>query len=212
MNPNRSILLVAACLAGGLLTACSQGSSPTEPSVPFDSSAKSLSASAPASAPVSATVAFDKRGGGNDDGSSDDNGGGGSNSGSGSGGHDDGNVDDHGDDGAGPAPTPEPTPDHRRHRNHGANDDNPQQQPPANRARAEFEGAVTAVQGGTILLAGGQRVAVDGQTVFSPRGDLRSLAALSQAVASNRSPRVEGRGTRQADGAILAASIKAEID
>ena len=36
--------------------------------------------------------------------------------------------------------------------------------------------------------------------------------ALSNAVTSNRAPRVEGRGPRQADGTIVAATIKAEID
>lgn len=202
MTIHRSLLLIAGCLAASAaLTACSQGSSPTEPTTAFDAQSKSLSSAVPAPVPDGSSFTSKSHGGG-DDGSADDNGGGG---------QDDGNLDDHGDDGApDPAATPAPTPEHRRNRHRGNHDDNPQPQQP--RARAEFEGMVTAVDGSTILLAGGQRVLVDGQTVFSTRGDLRSLAALSQAVAANRNPRVEGRGTRQADGSILAASIKVEID
>jgi hypothetical protein len=88
------------------------------------------------------------------------------------------------------------------------NDD--RQRPP--RAGAEFEGAVTAVNGSTIVLAGGTRVNVDGQTQWSARGDLFSLSQVAGSVASGDPTRVEGRGVRQTDGAFLAQTIKAEVD
>ena len=184
MTSHRALVLLAALpLASTLLVGCSKGaSSPTEPSLALDS-------------PKAMSVVGDaSHGGGNDDGTTNDNGrhGGGSGNGSGT------TVpDDHGRN--------------RRGRGQGNHD-----QPGDNRQRpahgAEFEGAVQAVSGGTLTLAGGLRVVVDGQTQFSARGDLRSLGAVAAALAGGKHPRVEGRGTRQADGSILAQTIKGEVD
>ncbi|MFL6193507.1 MAG: hypothetical protein ACJ75H_05010 [Thermoanaerobaculia bacterium] len=95
-----------------------------------------------------------------------------------------------------------------------ANDDNGgrrggRQQP---RAGVEFEGAVASVSGGGLVLANGTTVIVNGQTQISARGDLRSLAQISAALDAGQDPRVEGRGTRNASGAIVAQTLKAEID
>lgn len=132
------------------------------------------------------SVADDSRGrgrGGNDDGSSSGSHGRGR-------GSDDGTAGNHG-------------------RGRGRGPGNPPQEP---RAGREFEGTVLSVSGQTLTLAGGLRVTVNEQTVFDPRGDLRSLAALASSVAANQAPRAEGRGERQADGSILARTIKVEID
>lgn len=96
-----------------------------------------------------------------------------------------------------------------------ANDDNGgrrggRQQPP--RAGVEFEGTVASISGGTLVLANGTRVVVTGQTQWIARGDLSSLGQLSNALSAGQAPRVEGRGNRDANGAIVAQSIKAEID
>ncbi len=87
---------------------------------------------------------------------------------------------------------------------------NGRQKPP--QAGAEFEGTVASVNGGTIVLAGGTRIAVNGQTQWSARGDLTSLAQVAASVAGGDPTRVEGRGARQADGSLLAQTIKAEVD
>jgi uncharacterized protein DUF5666 len=84
------------------------------------------------------------------------------------------------------------------------------QRPP--QAGAEFEGAVAAVNGGTIVLAGGTRVTVNAQTQWNARGDLTSLAQVAASVSADDPTRVEGRGIRQADGSFLAQTIKAEVD
>jgi Domain of unknown function (DUF5666) len=98
--------------------------------------------------------------------------------------------------------------DNRQGDNRGRGNDRPR----APRAGAEFEGAVAAVSGGTIVLAGGTRVTVDGQTQWNARGDLFSLAQVAGSVAAGDPTRVEGRGVRQADGSFLAQTIKAEVD
>jgi hypothetical protein len=82
--------------------------------------------------------------------------------------------------------------------------------PKAPRGGQEFEGAVRSVGAGSVTLASGVRVTVNAQTQWVARGDLFSLSQVSASLAARRSPRVEGRGTRQSDGSILAASIKAE--
>ena len=94
--------------------------------------------------------------------------------------------------------------DDRRGRGNG------RQRPP--QAGAEFEGTVASVNGGTIVLAGGTRVLVNGQTQWIARGDLFSLAQVAGSVAAGDPTRVEGRGIRQADGSFLAQTIKAEVD
>ncbi|HVR96791.1 MAG TPA: hypothetical protein VMW27_09265 [Thermoanaerobaculia bacterium] len=93
----------------------------------------------------------------------------------------------------------------------GGNDDNNNNN---NLQGQEFEARVTAVDvgGGVITLANGTRVRVNAQTQWVARGDLRSLTELAGSFRSGDNPRVEGRGTRQADGTILANSIKAEVD
>ncbi len=92
----------------------------------------------------------------------------------------------------------------------GRGNGNGQQRPP--QAGAEFEGTVTSVNGGTLVLAGGTRVLVNGQTQWIARGDLFSLAQVAGSVAAGDPTRVEGRGVRQADGSFLAQTIKAEVD
>lgn len=89
--------------------------------------------------------------------------------------------------------------------NNGNDDDNR----PARNGR-EFEGAVASVGSDSVTLAGGLRIVVNGSTQWSGRGDLFSLSQVAGSLAAGNSPRVEGRGTRQADGSILAATIKAE--
>jgi hypothetical protein len=84
-----------------------------------------------------------------------------------------------------------------------------QQRPP--RAGAEREGAVTAVDAGagTLTLAGGQRIAVDGQTQWNRRGDLFTLQQVAASLAAGKPTRAEARGTLRA-GVLLAQTIKAE--
>ncbi len=92
-------------------------------------------------------------------------------------------------------------------RNGGNDDDNNNR--PARNGR-EFEGAVTSVGSDSVTLAGGLRIVVNGGTQWSGRGDLFSLSQISNSLAAGRNPRVEGRGNRQGDGSIVAATIKAE--
>lgn len=80
----------------------------------------------------------------------------------------------------------------------------------APRGGQEFEAGVTAVNGNTLTLANGVRVVVTGTTQWSSRGDLFTLDQVAGSLAAGRNPRVEGRGTRQADGTIVANTIKAE--
>lgn len=87
--------------------------------------------------------------------------------------------------------------------NGGGNDDGA-------RTGREFEGSVASVGSNSVTLAGGLRIVVDGSTQWSGRGDLLSLSEIAGSLAAGNAPRVEGRGTRQADGSILAATIKAE--
>ena len=89
-------------------------------------------------------------------------------------------------------------------RNGGGRDD-------GNRAGTEFEAAVASINGSTITLATGGKVVVNAATVWSARGDLHNLAALRTSLNRNLHPRIEGRGTRQANGAILAKTLKAEF-
>jgi hypothetical protein len=91
-------------------------------------------------------------------------------------------------------------------RGNNGNDDNNR---PARNGR-EFEGAVASVGSDSVTLAGGLRIVVNGGTQWSGRGDLFSLSEIASSLAAGNNPRVEGRGTRQADGSILASTIKAE--
>ena len=202
MNQHRPLLLLASvALATSVLGACSQGhSSPTEPSLSLDT-AKSFAADSAATDEPTGALAGDaiaKRHG-SDDGN--DNGGSGD---------DDGTADQgRGDNGNGADDNNNNNQRRNRGRNgRGNGGDNPQQP----RNGQEFEATVRSVAGSTITLVTGTRVVVNGQTQWSARGDLRTLPALANAVAANRAPRVEGRGNRQADGSILALTIKAEID
>lgn len=86
-------------------------------------------------------------------------------------------------------------------------DDNGNKAP---RGGQEFEAAVSSVNGNSLTLANGVRIVVNGSTQWSGRGDLFTLDQISGSLAAGRHPRVEGRGTRQADGSILATTIKAE--
>ena len=76
----------------------------------------------------------------------------------------------------------------------------------------EVEGTVARVNGGTLVLTNGQSIAVNAQTRWDARGDLLSLAEVASSVQAGQNPRAEARGARQADGTILAQTIKAEVD
>lgn len=107
------------------------------------------------------------------------------------GGADDPAGDDHGGRQRPPAPAPTPRP-----------------------ARGqELEGAVTAVDAGAQLLtlAGGKRIAVTAQTQWNARGDLTTLGQVAASVAAGKTTRAEARGTRRADGALVAQTIKVEV-
>ena len=203
MNQHRPLLLLASiALATSVLGACSPGSSsPTEPALSFDT-AKSFAADSFAGDDATAGDAAAKRHG-SDDGN--DNGGSG-------GGNDDGTA-DQGRNGGGNGNGDNNSGRRNRGRNgRGRGGDDPQQ-PRAPRNGQEFEATVQSVAGSTITLVTGTRVIVNGQTQWSARGDLLTLQALAAAAARNNpAPRVEGRGNRQADGSILALTIKAEID
>lgn len=80
----------------------------------------------------------------------------------------------------------------------------------APRGGQEVEGAVASVGASSLTLANGTRIVVDGGTQWNARGDLFSLSQLAGSLAASRNPRVEARGTRQPDGALLATAIKAE--
>ena|SRR5829696_10555266 len=95
----------------------------------------------------------------------------------------------------------------RRRGGRGGNDDDNNR--PARNGR-EFEGAVASVGSDSVTLVGGLRIVVNGGTQWSGRGDLFSLSQISSSLAAGNAPRVEGRGTRQGDGSILATTIKAE--
>jgi hypothetical protein len=180
-----STLALATVLVLPLVTAgCSKGSSPTEPA--FDdelASASSLSV---------VTEESKGRGGDDNDNSADDNDN--NRRRRGRGGDDDRDDDNN---------------NRRRGRGgrNGGNDDNNNR--PARNGR-EFEGAVTSVGSDSVTLAGGLRIVVNGGTQWSGRGDLFSLSQISSSLSAGRNPRVEGRGTRQGDGSILATTIKAE--
>jgi hypothetical protein len=190
MTSHRAVLVLASiALAAGALGACSRSaSSPTEPSLAaFDDASKSLSSASDESRRGGGGSSGSGSGSGQDDGSADDRRGRGH-------GNDDGTTDNRGRG--------------RGSRGRGNRPDEPR--PP--RVGQEFEATVQSVTGQTLTLAGGLRVTVDAQTRFDPRGDLLSLAAIAGSVAANERPRVEGRGERQADGSIRAATIKAEVD
>jgi hypothetical protein len=93
---------------------------------------------------------------------------------------------------------------------HGGRGRGQQQRPPR---AAEREGAVTAVDAGagTLTLAGGQKIAVNGQTQWNRRGDLFTLQQVADAVAAGKPTRAEARGTLQA-GVLLAQTLKTEVD
>jgi hypothetical protein len=80
----------------------------------------------------------------------------------------------------------------------------------APRGGQEVEGAVASVGASSLTLTNGTRIAVDGSTQWSARGDLFSLPQVSGSLSAGRHPRVEARGTRQSDGSLLATTIKAE--
>ena len=204
MNPHRRLASLAALpLAAALLVGCSQGS-PTEPSL--EQSALSV---APASSLTSVSDESRGRGRGGDDDRDDDR--------RGRRGRDDRNGNDDrggrngGDDRGGRNGGGGGGGDDRGGRNGGGggggrNDDG---QP---RTGLEFEGAVVAVNGQTITIAGGTRIVVNGATQWSGRGDLFTLDAVAGSLASGDPTRVEGRGERQANGTLLARTIKAEVD
>jgi hypothetical protein len=97
---------------------------------------------------------------------------------------------------------------------HGGRQRTPAPGPTQRPARGqELEGAVTAVDAGAQLLtlAGGRRIAVTAQTQWNSRGDLTTLSQVASSVAAGKPTRAEARGTRRADGALVAQTIKAEV-
>jgi hypothetical protein len=80
----------------------------------------------------------------------------------------------------------------------------------APRGGQEVEGAVASVGASSLTLTNGTRIVVNGSTQWSARGDLFSLSQVAGSLSAGRNPRAEARGTRQSDGALLAATIKAE--
>jgi len=116
-------------------------------------------------------------------------------------GADDPAGDDHGGQQAGGADDPAGD-------DHGGRNGRPQRPVRAGQA----EGTVASVDAGSLVLAGGQRIAVSSQTQWNRRGDLFSLQQVAAAVAAGKPTRAEARGTRQADGTLLAQTIKAEVD
>ncbi|HWM93785.1 MAG TPA: hypothetical protein VN493_23705 [Thermoanaerobaculia bacterium] len=103
--------------------------------------------------------------------------------------------------------------DNNRRRGRGGRGDRDDDNRPGNnqpRNGREFEGAVASVGSNSVTLASGLRVVVDGGTQWVGRGDLFSLSQVSNSLSAGRNPRVEGRGTRQSDGSVLANTIKAE--
>jgi len=115
-------------------------------------------------------------------------------------GADDPAGDDHGQQGQG---ADDPAGD-----DHGGRQGRPQR--PARGGQAE--GTVSSVDAGSLVLVGGQRIAVNGQTQWNRRGDLFTLQQVAAAVVAGKPTRAEARGTRQADGSLLAQTIKAEVD
>jgi len=107
--------------------------------------------------------------------------------------------------------------DHGRHGRGGnnqgnqGNQGNQQQRPPR---AAEVEGTVASVDAGAgvLVLAGGQRIVVNGQTQWNRRGDLTSLSQVAASVSAGKPTRAEARGTRQADGSLVAQTLKVEVD
>ncbi|HVG06614.1 MAG TPA: DUF5666 domain-containing protein [Thermoanaerobaculia bacterium] len=176
-----STLALATVLVLPLATAgCSKGSSPTEPA--FDDELASAS-------PLSVVTGESKGGGGGNSADDNDN----NRRRRGRGGNDDKGDDDN----------------NNRRRGRGGNGGNDDNNRPARNGR-EFEGAVASVGSDSVTLVGGLRILVNGGTQWSGRGDLFSLSQISSSLAAGNNPRVEGRGTRQADGSILASTIKAE--
>jgi hypothetical protein len=53
---------------------------------------------------------------------------------------------------------------------------------------------------------------VEGVTTIDPEGDLITFDAIVGALAAGRSMKIEGEGSRGADGSLLAKSVKAETD
>ncbi|MFQ5744467.1 MAG: DUF5666 domain-containing protein, partial [Acidobacteriota bacterium] len=84
----------------------------------------------------------------------------------------------------------------------------------ANIKKSEFEGIVTSVDSAaqTMTLDDGTVVAVDENTKWKTRGDRRlvSFDEVADAVAAGDRVKVEGKGTLQGDGSILASEIKAK--
>jgi ribonuclease J len=191
------ILLSLFTLAAGA-AGCSNGSSPTEPAsfdTPVTASSSSLAVSGDKRHGAD-DPAGDDRGGraggrqgrGNDDPAGDDRGGRGRGRG-GNGGNNNGGNNNGGNNG-----------------NNGGN----QQRPP--RTGTEREGTVASVDAGALVLAGGQRIVVNGQTQWDSRGDLFSLQQVAAAVNTGKPTRAEARGTLRADGALVAQTVKAEVD
>ena len=84
-------------------------------------------------------------------------------------------------------------------------------------ASVQFEGRVSSVNttAATMTLVDGTVVHTDGTTIFDPEGDVISLAAAANELASGDIVRAEGRGTVQSAGpprSILATRLKIEVD
>lgn len=185
---------------------CSNGSSPTEP----------VNLDEPVIAKDSlSSVTEESRGrgrGGRGGGGSDDDGS--AESGRRGRGSDDGNADDGGRRGRRGRGGDDDNDNRRGRRGRGGNnnrpDDNSGQRP--GRVGQEFEGSVIAVEGNALILSGGTRVIVNGNTQWIARGDLHNLGEVSRAVSAGRPVRAEGRGPGQGNGTIVAQTLKVEVD
>lgn len=81
-------------------------------------------------------------------------------------------------------------------------------------AGAQFDGEVQSVDGSAqaMTLTDSTVVAVDGSTVWDPLGDVFSFGELETVFLAGNVVNVDGSGTPQPDGSILAADIQARVE
>jgi hypothetical protein len=79
---------------------------------------------------------------------------------------------------------------------------------------AEFEAVVASVDepSQTLTLVDGTIVEIGTDTIWDVAGDITDFATLADLVQAGNEVKVEGEGTRQSDGSILATTIKAEVE
>lgn len=79
---------------------------------------------------------------------------------------------------------------------------------------AEFEDVVALVDEltQTLTLVDGTIVVIGTDTIWDENGDITDFETLADLVLGGNEVKVEGKGARQSDGSILAATIKAEVE